>query len=210
VFLDKSTLLLNISVNIPPVSGSALNNQNVLDSIDAYIDSLNLPNNTTVAVSTVTKTVGVSAKPDELVVVPPQTDEEMKTFILKHSARLVENSVKSILELQKMTVATGDPEMMTGLAGLMAASTGAIEAISKLHLQNQKTEAAKELRRMSIEGQKDVQKLRNEGTSSISPNQTNILIATREEIIAQLTGKAKAKPVEDIYEIETVPLSASK
>ena len=113
---------INILVNIPPVSGNPDNNANIIDSIDAFIAGLNPPAGTTVATSVVTKTVGAPVN-NSVPIVPPKTDEEMKDFVLKHSAELVESSVKSIIELQKITVATGDPEMMAGLASLIAANT---------------------------------------------------------------------------------------
>lgn len=177
-------------------------NQQIIDQIDNFIKGLDAPPGTTVAASVVTRTSNEEKK-DEVNVQVPGTNEEMKEFVAKHSAELVQNSVKSIMELQKLTVATGDPEMMTGLASLIAASTGAIEAVNKMHLQNQKIEAAKELRKMDIEGRKEIQRLKNDGYLNLPSGQTNILVATREEIIAQLTGKAKEKATTTVYELSS-------
>ena len=197
---------INILVNIPPVSGNPDNNANIIDSIDAFIAGLNPPAGTTVATSIVTKTVGAPA--NNTPVIPPKTDDEMKDFVLKHSAELVESSVKSIIELQKITVATGDPEMMAGLASLIAASTGAIETVNKLHLLNKKAENTRELKKLELESRKELQQLKNEGYLNLPSANTNILVATREEIISQLTGKAKARAVEGT--IEVVTLSAAE
>lgn len=175
-------------------------NQQIIDQIDNFIKGLDAPAGTTVATSVVTRTSNEEKK-DEVKVEVPKTGDEMKEFVAKHSAELVQNSVKSIMELQKLTVATGDPEMMAGLASLIAASTGAIEAVNKMHLQNQKIEAAKELRKMDIEGRKEIQRLKNDGYLNLPSGQTNILVATREEIIAQLTGKAKEKATTTVYEL---------
>jgi hypothetical protein len=191
-------------MNPPVPSNTPANNQQVIDDIDNFISGLKAP----LSAAPIAATPTISPNDPPLKIEVPQTDEEMKTFVLKHSAELVENSVKSILELQKITVATGDPEMMAGLASLIAASTNAIETVNKIHLQNQKAENAKELKKLDIEGRKEVQKIKNEGNSLLPGGQTNILIATREEIIAQLTGKAKAAPVEDVYTIESSPLSS--
>lgn len=177
-------------------------NQQIIDQIDNFIKGLDAPPGTTVAASVVTRTSN-EVKKDEVNVQVPGTNEEMKEFVAKHSAELVQNSVKSIMELQKLTVATGDPEMMAGLASLIAASTGAIEAVNKMHLQNQKIEAAKELRKMDIEGRKEIQRLKNDGYLNLPAGQTNILVATREEIIAQLTGKAKEKASTVVYELSS-------
>jgi hypothetical protein len=190
-------------MNPPLPDNKPADNQQIIDQIDTFIAGLNPPPGTTVATSVVTKTVG-QPKPDEIKVEPPKTDEDMKHFVLKHSAELVENSVKSIMELQKLTVATGDPEMMAGLASLIAASTGAIETVNKMHIQNKKFEDAKELKKLDLEGKKEIQRLKNDGYLNLPAGNTNILVATREEIIAQLTGKAKAKAIEGTIEVVTL------
>lgn len=190
-------------MNPPLPDNKPADNQQIIDQIDTFIAGLNPPPGTTVATSVVTKTIG-QPKPDEVKVETPSSDDEMKRFVLKHSAELVENSVKSIMELQKLTVATGDPEMMAGLASLIAASTGAIETVNKMHIQNKKFEDAKELRKLDLEGKKEIQRLKNDGYLNLPAGNTNILVATREEIIAQLTGKAKAKAVEGTIEVVTL------
>jgi len=195
-------------VNVPPVSGSPTNNASIIDQIDSFIAGLNPPAGTTVATSVVTKTLTGTPTPSAAPMVPPKTNEEMEAFVLKHSADLVENSVKSIMELQKLTVATGDPEMMAGLASLIAASTGAIETVNKLHMLNKKAEINKEIKKIELEGKKELQQLKNEGNSMLPGSQTNILIATREEIIAELTGKAKTKAVTTINSTDVIELSA--
>ena len=195
-------------MNVPPVSGSSANNANIIDQIDSFIAGLNPPAGTTVATSVVTKTLTGTPTPTAAPIVPPKTNEEMETFVLKHSADLVENSVKSIMELQKLTVATGDPGMMDGLASLIAASTGAIETVNKLHMLNKKAEINREMKKIELEGRKELQQLKNEGNSMLPGSQTNILIATREEIIAELTGKAKTKAVTTTSSTDVIELSA--
>lgn len=195
-------------MNVPPVSGSSANNASIIDQIDSFIAGLNPPAGTTVATSVVTKTLTGTSTSPAAPIVPPKTNEEMEAFVLKHSADLVENSVKSIMELQKLTVATGDPEMMAGLASLIAASTGAIETVNKLHMLNKKAEINKEMKKIELEGKKELQQLKNEGNSMLPGSQTNILIATREEIIAELTGKAKTKAVTTVSSTDVIELSA--
>lgn len=196
-------------MNPPLPDNNPTDNQQIIDKIDDFIKGLDTPVGTTIATAVVTKTAAASATPDPVLVVePPKTEEEMRDFVLKHSAELVENSVRSILELQKLTVSTGDPEMMNSLASLIAASTGAIETVNKIQLQNQKVKSAIELKKLEIEGKKEIQKIKNDGNALLPAGQTNILFATREELMAQLTGKAKAIPVE-VYEVSTVTLSSA-
>lgn len=173
-------------MNQPPLpDNTADNNQDVLNKIDSFLEGLNNEDKELVSKN--------SAQVEEVKVTIPKTNEEMKEFVAKHSAELVQNSVKSIMELQKLTVATGDPEMMASLASLIAASTGAIETVNKMHLQNQKAETARELKKLEIEGKKEIQRLKNDGYLNLPAGNTNILVATREEMIAQLTGKVKNK-----------------
>jgi valyl-tRNA synthetase len=178
------------------------NNQQIIDQIDNFIAGLSPENKEIVSKDTSKVTTSIAVN-------TPKTTEEMQTFVIQHSAELVENSVKSIMELQKLTVATGDPEMMAGLASLIAASTGAIETVNKIHLQAKKAEANKEMKLLELEGKKEIQRLKNDGYLNLPAGNTNILVATREEIIAQLTGKAKEKSVNTIDTIEAIssPLS---
>ena len=173
------------------------NNQQIIDQIDSFIAGLSPEDKETVSKDTSRVTTSIAVN-------TPKTTEEMQTFVIQHSAELVENSVKSIMELQKLTVATGDPEMMAGLASLIAASTGAIETVNKIHLQAKKAEANKEMKLLELEGKKEIQRLKNDGYLNLPAGNTNILVATREEIIAQLTGKAKEKAVNTIDTIETI------
>ena len=188
----------------PPLPDNApADNQNVINQIDNFIAGLNVPSDITIATAVVTRT---SQKQEDTPVEVPKTDAEMQEFILKQSAQLAALSIKSVQELQKVTVATGDPEQMASLASLIAAGTGAIETINKINIQNKKTEAAKEVKKLELEGKKEIQRLKNDGYLNLPQGNTNILVATREEIIGQLTGKAKAKVAENIT-TEVVELS---
>jgi hypothetical protein len=193
-------------MNPPLPDNKPSDNQNVINQIDDFIKGLDVPQGTTVATAVVTRT---NDKSEENVAVEvPKSEAEMQEFVLKHSAKLAELSLKSIQELQKVTVATGDPDQMAGLASLITAGAGAIDAINKIHIQNKKTEAAKEIKKLEIEGKKEIQKLKNDGYLNLPQGNTNVLIATREEIIAQLTGKVKNKPVEEVVEVPMLSSSS--
>ena len=181
-------------MNPPPLpDNKPADNQNIINQIDDFIKNLDTPVGTTVATAVVTR----NNKPveEEIKIEPPKTDAELQDFVLKNSAKLAELSIKSVQELQKVTVATGDPEQMASLASLITAGAGAIETINKIHLQNKKSDSAKEVKKLEIEGKKEIQKLKNDGYLNLPQGNTNVLVATREEIIAQLTGKAKEKTV---------------
>jgi len=192
-------------MNPPLPDNKPSDNQNVIDQIDDFIKGLDTPPGMAVATAVVTRTYDKPVQ-EEIKVEVPKTDAELQDFVLKNSAKLAELSIKSVQELQKVTVATGDPEQMASLASLIAAGAGAIETINKIHLQNKKADAAKDVKKLEIEGKKEIQKLKNDGYLNLPQNNTNVLIATREEIIAQLTGKAKNKATDSL---EVLEISAS-
>jgi len=194
--IDKSMLAINIIVNQPPLpDNTAMDNQNVLSQIDGFIAGLNSEDKEVVG-----RDYAKDIEPEVKVEVP-KTEQDIQDFILKNSAELATLSVKSVKELQQVVAATGDPEQMASLASLIAAGAGAIETINKIHLQNKKTEANKDLKKIEIEGKKEIQRLKNDGYLNLPQGSTNILVATREEMIAQLTGKVKSKTVNVTNEV---------
>jgi len=194
--IDKSMLAINIIVNQPPLpDNTAMDNQNVLSQIDGFIAGLNSEDKEVVG-----RDYAKDIEPEVKVEVP-KTEQDIQDFILKNSAELATLSVKSVKDLQQVVTATGDPEQMASLASLIAAGAGAIETINKIHLQNKKTEANKDLKKIEIEGKKEIQRLKNDGYLNLPQGNTNVLVATREEIIAQLTGKVKTKTVNVTNEV---------
>ena len=180
-------------MNQPPLpDNTASDNQNVINQIDDFIAGLNRP---------VEKIENVQTPVEDIKVEVPKTEQDIQDFILKNSAELATLSVKSVKDLQQVVTATGDPEQMASLASLIAAGAGAIETINKIHLQNKKTEANKDLKKIEIEGKKEIQRLKNDGYLNLPQGNTNVLVATREEIIAQLTGKVKTKTVNVTNEV---------
>jgi hypothetical protein len=183
-------------VNQPPLpDNTASDNQNVINQIDNFIAGLNSEDREVVG-----KDYAKNIEPKVKVEVP-KTEQDIQDFILKNSAELATLSVKSVKDLQQVVAATGDPEQMASLASLIAAGAGAIETINKIHLQNKKAEANKDLKKLDIEGKKEIQRLKNDGYLNLPQGNTNILVATREEMIAQLTGKVKNKTVNVTNEV---------
>ena len=183
-------------MNQPPLpDNTASDNQNVINQIDSFIAGLNSEDR---------ELVGKDYAKDieaEVKVEVPKTEQDIQDFILKNSAELATLSVKSVKDLQRVIAATGDAEQMAGLASLITAGAGAIETINKIHLQNKKAEANKDLKKIEIEGKKEIQRLKNDGYLNLPQSNTNVLVATREEIIAQLTGKVKTKTVNATNEV---------
>ena len=190
-------------MNPPLPDNTASDNQDVINQIDDFIADLNKP---------VDETKYIQVQKEVVKVEVPKTEQEIQDFILKNSAELATLTVKSVKDLQQVVTATGDPEQMAGLASLIAAGAGAIETINKIHLQNKKAENNKDLKRIDIEGKKEIQRLKNDGYLNLPAGNTNILVATREEMIAQLTGKVKEKTVNvtnEVIELEQLSQPSS-
>jgi len=189
-------------MNPPLPDNTSADNQNVINQIDDFIAGLNTKDKEQVAKN--------YASTEEIKVEVPKTNQEIQDFILKNSAELATLTVKSVKDLQQTVTAMGDPEQMAGLASLIAAGAGALETINKINLQNKKAESNKDLKKLDIEGKKEIQRLKNDGYLNLPQGSTNILVATREEMIAQLTGKVKEKTINVTNEVIELEQSSSQ
>jgi hypothetical protein len=89
--------------------------------------------------------------------------EDLEQFIINNSGRLIEDCMGVLDEVRELVTNAPDAESMEGLSELMKATTGAIETLNKIHLQDKKTIAAATLKRMDIEGKKEVLRLTDSG-----------------------------------------------
>lgn len=139
-------------------------------------------------------------EPDETAVPVEMTEEELGKFILGHGGQLIRDSTALVSRLKKDVGASGDPEGVSALADLIAATSTAIESLNKIYTQNKKIKAAKEIKQIENESKKELIKLKAGSEGPIS----GLLVANREEIIGLLMqGKRKA----DIIDIEESDLS---
>jgi len=103
------------------------------------------------------------------------TDDNINEYILNKASRLVEGGVDTIDVLRETVLAAStEPHEIEAYSELFKAVTGAIDVLNKVNIQNKKTKASKEIKEMEITARKELPE--NKGN-------TNILIATREEII---------------------------
>lgn len=127
------------------------------------------------------------------------TPDTIEAFILEKASRLITNGLASIEELKDCIQQGIDSEEILAYSDLIKSTTGAIETINKINLLNKKAKTALELKDRDMEIRKN-----------LPPHQTNILIATREEIIKQLTMQARAdvakEPVHATIVDETDPI----
>lgn len=133
------------------------------------------------------------AKPEDEEV----NDENVNEYILKKCGKLVSGGVDAVDALKDLILTSGEPTEIAAYSDLYRAVVGALDTLTKVNIQNKKTKAAKELKQMDIESKKELPA----GAGST----TNVLIATREDIIKNFIEKGKDvidADVEDIDDIE--------
>ena len=111
--------------------------------------------------------------------VPEVTDETVNNYIYQKSTELVESSLATINALQQTIMQGAVPEEINALTSLVAATTKALDTLNKINLQNKQIKAASNNKKLELEARKDI-------ASKRLPSTTNVLIATREEVMKSL------------------------
>ena len=120
----------------------------------------------------------------------PETIDEtnIDDFIYRKSSVLIQQGIDTIEGMKKTVLSGSDAETIEAYSKLMASVASSIEILNKINLQKRKEKAAKELKQMDIDTSKKL--LDKYDTKTTIENQTNILVASREEIMKALIGKA--------------------
>lgn len=109
-------------------------------------------------------------------------DDNVGDYVYKKSAQLVESTLSAIQTLQDNVVCGSDPKEIAALSQLINSATKALDQLNKLNMQNKQTKTDIVLKKMEIEAN---------STRPVLPNTTNVLIATRDEIMKQIFDKPK-------------------
>lgn len=116
---------------------------------------------------------------------PELRKEDLEKFIIDNAASVVSDSIEMVQSLKLDVMAGGDSKMVEATAELVKAVTGAIDALSKLKLSEDKIKGQKEIKQMDIDNKK------------ISDDEKpNGLFISREEIISKLF-KPESEKIED-------------
>lgn len=111
---------------------------------------------------------------------PELQKEDLERFIIDNATSVVSDSIEMVQELKHDVIAGGDPKMVEAAAELVKAVTGAIDALSKLKLSDDKLKSQKELKKMDIEAKTD---------NLITGGQSAGLFLSREEVFKHLFAK---------------------
>ena len=114
----------------------------------------------------------------------PITKEELEKFTIEKGAALVEDALDMVATVKDFIISAPNAEDVEALAGLIKAASSAIDSLNHLTVADKRSNTSIKLKEMDIASRKELQQSDN----------TQRLLATREEIFKMLVDKAK--PVE--------------
>jgi hypothetical protein len=111
-------------------------------------------------------------------------DDNVGDYVYKKSAELVESTLGAVQSLKDTVLTGSDPKEVAALSQLINSATKALDQLNKINIQNKINKSNKEIKQMEIESNEN---------RPILPNTTNVLIATRDEIMKQMFDKPSRK-----------------
>jgi len=111
------------------------------------------------------------------------TDDNINEFILQKASKLINTGLGAVDELKDFIVQGQNPDEIAALSELISSTTKALEALNRINLQNKKAKTDKELKMLDVESRKSIANMLPGNTIT---NNTNVLIASREEIFKKL------------------------
>ncbi len=118
---------------------------------------------------------------------------EVNQFVIDKTKQLIETGVDAVQDMMSLVQQGQNPDEIAALAELMNATTKAIEAMNKSNLIDKKADRDEKLRKMEIEAKKELVQLKPGNTIN---NNTNVLVASREEIMKKLIEVKDSKVLE--------------
>ena len=122
-------------------------------------------------------------KPEQPELKEELTDENVGDYVYKKSSELVESTLGAVQSLKDNVLTGSDPKEIAALSQLINSATKALDQLNKINLQNKQSKNNVEIKKLEISANnKNLKQL---------PQTTNVLIATRDEIMSQLFDKSK-------------------
>ena len=107
---------------------------------------------------------------------PELKKEDVEEFVINKSSKLIQDSLELIDNMKEVVHHMPEAENISSLAELIKASSGAIETLNKIVIQDKKTKTTITSKKMDIESRKELQ----------TSDQSHALTLSREEIMARL------------------------
>lgn len=105
---------------------------------------------------------------------------DLEQFILNNTGKLISDSMETIDNIKDFIISAPEPEDVHSLAELYKASTGAIEALNKILLQQQKSDTQIAVKTMDIQSKQ-----------AIAEKKDDRITFTRDEIFEQLLNNGE-------------------
>ena len=123
---------------------------------------------------------------------PELSKEDVEEFVINKSCKLIQDSLELIDNMKEVVHHMPEAENISSLAELIKASSGAIETLNKIVIQDKKTNTTITSKKMDIESRRELQ----------TADQSHALTLSREEIMAKLINN---KSVIDVNAEVTEP-----
>ena len=113
----------------------------------------------------------------------PLEEKDLQQYVLNKTKALIEAGIGAVQDLTPGIVAGSDAREIEALSKLMASTAQSIEALQRTSLIDKKADRDEKLEKMKFEAKKEMIALQGPH-QNVTNN--NVLIATREEVIAAL------------------------
>ena len=120
--------------------------------------------------------------------------EELEQFILNSTGRLIQDSMDMVNTVKQYVECAPDSEGVSSLAELLKATTSSIDTLSKLLVQDKRSETSTKLKQLDIASKHQL----------LETDHNNKISLTRQEVLDQLIQNA------EILEIENEETSESQ
>ena len=114
--------------------------------------------------------------------------EDVEQFIIEKSSKLIQDSLELIDNMKEVVHHMPEAENVSSLAELIKASTGAIETLNKLVVQDKKSNTTIKAKQLDIDSKRELQ----------SSDQLHALTLSREEVLDRLLKKANVIEVDKV------------
>ena len=104
----------------------------------------------------------IAGQRDQLVEELGTTPEDVEAFVIKNSSKLVQRSVQAIDEVKDYIMASGDPDSISALSELIRASSGAIESLNKIVIQNKRADTTIAVKTMDVTAKYAIEEKKND------------------------------------------------
>lgn len=112
--------------------------------------------------------------------------ENLEQFVLDNTGKLIQDSMETIDNIKQYIISAPEPEDVHSLAELYKASTGAIEALNKILIQQQRAQAQITVKTMDIQSKQALAEQKDDRSTF-----------TREEIMKELLEGGEIIEVQD-------------